>query len=123
MKTLLFWIIDCWRLIMDNRFNPLRHIKDPSIQGYFTVVLFIMWSCYFGIVALYYMSWLGYSIVTSIWVHMAVIIPIMITNVVFRNAEKNGGNWVSDYRREQEWKKIYTPGKRKTNGSFDLGDE
>tara|TARA_Y100001937_G_scaffold46716_1_gene65581 strand:- start:14487 stop:14819 length:333 start_codon:yes stop_codon:yes gene_type:complete len=98
---ILFWIIDCWRIIMDNRYNPLRHIKDPSIQGYFTIALFIMWSGYFGIVAAYYMSWLGYSIVTSIWVHLAVVIPIMITNGVFRQAEAQGGNWISDYRKEQ----------------------
>ena len=84
---------------MDNRYNPLRHIKDPSIQAYFTIVLFIMWSCYFGIVAAYYMNWLGYSIVTSIWVHMAVVIPIVITNQVFRDAENNGEAWYQSFRK------------------------
>ena len=29
----------------------MRHIHDPSIQSYFTLALFIMWSCYFGVVA------------------------------------------------------------------------
>ena len=123
MKKLIFWVIDCWRLVMDNRYNPLRHIHDPSIQAYFTIVLFIMWSCYFGIVAGYYMSWLGYSIVTSIWVHLGVVIPILVTNYIFKAAEQRGGNWISDYRQEEERKKWFTPGKRKTNGTFSLGDE
>ena len=57
MKNLLlrpaFFVIDSWRVVMDNRYSPLRHIHDPSIQGYFTMALFIMWSGYFGVVATY----------------------------------------------------------------------
>jgi|TARA_B100001939_G_scaffold341889_1_gene352136 hypothetical protein len=106
MKRLLFFVIDCWRVVMDNRYNPLRHIHDPSIQLYFTIALFIMWSGYFGVVAAYYMSWLGYSIVTSIWVHMAVVIPIAVTNHIFREAEQRGGNWVTEFRTEQEQEKF-----------------
>ena len=58
------------------------------------MALFIMWSGYFGVVALHYMNWIGYSIVWSIIIHMAVLIPIMITNAVFEQAEKDGANWV-----------------------------
>jgi hypothetical protein len=94
MKKTLWFVVDCWRVIMDNRYNPLRHIKDPSIQGYFTMALFVMWSGYFGIVALHYMNWVGYSIVMSIIIHLAVLIPIMVTNAVFAQAEKDGANWV-----------------------------
>ena len=94
LNKLLWFVVDCWRLVMDNRYNPLRHIKDPSIQGYFTMALFVMWSCYFGVVALHWMNWIGYSIVWSIIIHMAVIIPIMMTNAVFKQAEKDGANWV-----------------------------
>ena len=82
MKRLLFWIIDCWRLVMDNRFNPLRHIPDPSIQAYFTLVLFTMWSVFFGFVGTYYLGWYGYDTVTSIIVHMGVIIPLIFTNKI-----------------------------------------
>ena len=91
---------------MDNRYNPLRHIHDPSIQSYFTLALFIMWSCYFGVVALHWMNWIGYSIVWSIIIHMAVLIPLMITNYVFKEAERNGGNWVSAYRTQQKIEKM-----------------
>ena len=82
IKKLVWFVIDCWRLIMDNRYNPLRFIGDPSIQFYFTMVLFIMWSAYFGILAWTYIGWDNYSIVSSIWIHMAVIIPIAITNII-----------------------------------------
>ena len=102
LKRLLFWVIDCWRVVMDNRYNPLRHIHDPSIQSYFTLALFIMWSCYFGVVALHWINWIGYSIVWSIIIHLAVLIPLMITNYIFKEAERNGGNWVSAYRAQQE---------------------
>lgn len=100
IKKTIVWVIDCWRLIMDNRFNPLRFISDPSVQAYFTMFLFIMWSFYFGIIAAYYMSWLGYSVVTSIVVHLAVIIPIIVTNATFREAEKHGHRWVQEWRKK-----------------------
>ena len=87
LKRLLFWVIDCWRVVMDNRYNPLRHIHDPSIQSYFTMALFIMWSCYFGIVAIVWLDWQNYDIVTSIIIHIAVLVPIMITNYVFKEAK------------------------------------
>ena len=106
LNKLLWFVVDCWRLVMDNRYNPLRHIKDPSIQGYFTMALFVMWSCYFGVVALHWMNWIGYSIVWSIIIHMAVLIPIMITNAVFQQAEKDGANWAMQYRFQQQQAKI-----------------
>jgi len=105
-QKLIMWIIDCWRLVMDNRYNPLRYIADPSIQAYFTLVLFIMWSAYFGIVATVYMGF-NYDIVTSIIIHMAFVVPLMYTNLVFKQAEKNGRNWISQYRTDQEKKKWY----------------
>lgn len=109
-KRAIMFVVDSWRLVMDARYSPLRFIPDPSLQAYFTLVLFTMWSVFFGFVAAYYMGWLGYSIVTSIFVHMAVLIPIMITNGVFIDAEKNGSTWAVEWREEQSswkmWKKI-----------------
>lgn len=94
MKKLLFWVIDCWRLVMDNRFNPLRHITDPSIQAYFTLVLFTMWSVVFGFIATFYLGWYGYDTLTSVVVHLSIIIPLIFTNIVFKEAEQNGSRWV-----------------------------
>ena len=52
-----------------------------------------MWSIYFGFVASFYMGWLGYSIVTSIIVHVAVILPVAFT-MVFLDAERDGSKWL-----------------------------
>ena len=111
-QKLLVWVIDCWRLVMDSRFNPLKYIPDPSLQAYFTLVLFVMWSAYFGLVATVYMGF-DYNTITSIIIHMAVIVPLIFTNLIFKDAEKNGRNWIADYRTDQErkrwWDKVRQP--------------
>ena len=105
MKRFLFWVIDCWNLVMDARFNPLKYIPDASLQAYFTLVLFTMWSAFFGFIAIFYMGWLGYDIVLSIIIHLCVLIPLGLTNAVFKDAERNGSRWHKDWRHEQEsWK-------------------
>jgi len=101
MKKFIMWVVDCWRVVMDNRFNPLRYIPDPSLQMYFTLVLFTVWSVYFGFVATYYMGWLGYDTVTSIIVHIAVVLPIGFTNAVFIDAERDGHKWLKDWRNKK----------------------
>ena len=111
-QKLLVWIIDCWRLVMDSRFNPLKYIPDPSLQAYFTLVLFVMWSAYFGLVATVYMGF-EYNTIVSIIIHMAVVVPLIFTNLIFRDAEKNGRNWIADYRTDQErkrwWDRVRRP--------------
>ena len=111
-QKLLVWVIDCWRLVMDSRFNPLKYIPDPSLQAYFTLVLFVMWSAYFGLVATVYMGF-NYDTITSIIIHMAVVVPLIFTNLIFKDAEKNGRNWIADFRTDQErkrwWDKVRKP--------------
>ena len=102
MKRLLFWVIDCWRLVRDMRYNPLRHVKDPSIQMYIYLALFIMWSGYFGVLAWTYLEWVNYSITQSIFIHLGVLIPLFITNAIFAEAEKNGAKWYKDFRLQQD---------------------
>ena len=68
-RRLFFFVLDCWRLVMDNRFNQLRHTR-PFATDVFSLVLFTMWSVYFGFVASYYMGWLGYNTIISIIVHI-----------------------------------------------------
>ena len=100
LKRGTVFAVDSWRLIMDARFNPLRFIPDPVLQTYFMLVLFVMWSAFFGMVAMFYMGFLGYSIPTSIIVHMSILIPIAITNGVFIDAERNGSKWLRDWRKK-----------------------
>ena len=97
---------------MDSRFNPLKYIPDPSLQAYFTLVLFVMWSAYFCLVATVYMGF-EYNTIVSIIIHMAVVVPLIFTNLIFRDAEKNGRNWIADYRTDQErkrwWDRVRRP--------------
>ena len=102
MKNFILWVVDSWRVVMNAKYNPLRFIPDPSLQTYFMLVLFTMWSVYFGFVASYYMGWLGYDIIVSIAVHIGVLVPLAFTNAIFLDAERNGSKWVKDWRDEQE---------------------
>ena len=80
--------VNMYRIVMDMRFNPLRFIPDVVLQTYLLLALFVMWCGFFGLLAIYYFGWLGYSIPLSIGLHLAVLIPIAITNAVFIDAEK-----------------------------------
>ena len=99
-RTIMF-IVDKWRIIMDVKYNPLRHVPDPSIQTYFMVVLFSVWSITFGLIAIFWLGFIGYNILTSILVHLAILVPIAFTNAVFIDAERDGENWLKEWREEQ----------------------
>ena len=101
IKKFILWVVDSWRLVMDARYNPLKYIPDPSLQTYFMLVLFTMWSVYFGFLATYYMGWLGYSTVTSIIVHICVLLPLAFTNAIFVDAERDGHKWLKEWKEEQ----------------------
>jgi|TARA_B100001093_G_scaffold203006_1_gene195010 hypothetical protein len=101
-KKLVLFIVDSWRLVMNVKYNPLKYIPDPSLQTYFMLVLFTVWSVYFGFVASFYMGWLGYSTVTSIIIHIAVLLPIAFTNAIFLDAERVNAPWVAQWRKEQK---------------------
>ena len=92
---------------MDVKVNPLRHIPDESLQAYFMVVLFVIWSVTFGFIATYYFGWLGYSTVTSVVVHLTILIPMMITNAVFIDAERTGEQWLEEWKEEQSKYKLF----------------
>ena len=100
-RSALIFISDSWNSVMDARFNPLRYIRDPSLQAYFTLVLFLMWSVYFGFLASNYFALVNYDVVTSIFLHMAVLLPIMATNAVFKDAERAGAAWLQAWREQR----------------------
>ena len=104
MRNIILWIVDSWRVVMNAKYNPLKYIPDPSLQTYFMLVLFTMWSVYFGFVASYYMGWLGYSIVTSIIVHIGVLLPLSFTNAIFLDAEREHAPWLIEWRKGQKKK-------------------
>ena len=94
------FIVFSWQSTMDSRYSPLHYIKDPSIQLYFTMALFIMWSAYFGIIAWVWLEWENYSIVYSIWIHLSVVIPIYVTNLIFKEATQNNAKWLGDWKKD-----------------------
>ena len=47
-------LVNGWRRVMDVRYNPLKYIPDPSLQTYFMLVLFTVWSVFFGFLAANY---------------------------------------------------------------------
>ena len=104
-RGFVMFVVDSWRAVMDVRFNPLKHI-DPSLQTYFMLVLFTIWSISFGLIAIFWLGYIGYSIPTSILVHAAIIIPIAFTNAVFVDAERDGNNWIKEWREEQSRYKL-----------------
>ena len=92
---------------MDVRYNPLKYVPDPSLQTYFMLVLFTIWSVFFGFIATYYLGIFGYNTVVSIGVHCAILIPLAITNAVFVDAERDGEKWLQEWKDEQSKYKLF----------------
>ena len=108
-------LVNGWRSVMDVRFNPLRYVADPSLQTYFMLVLFIMWSVFFGFIAAFYLGWFGYNTVVSIIIHCAILIPIAFTNAIFIDAERDGHKWLKEWKEEQNRYTIVTNRLKKKN--------
>ena len=124
IRSTLFFMRDAWLLVMDARYNPLRYIPDPSLQTYFTIVLFSMWSGFFALIAAYWGGWLGNSsIIWSIMIHAAIIIPLSFTNAVFVDAERNGSQWAKDWQEERNMWKWWKNRKKEVRIKWDLDKE
>ncbi|MDA8925035.1 hypothetical protein N9I84_03020 [Gammaproteobacteria bacterium] len=95
-----------WRRVMDVKYNPLKHIPDPSLQTYFMLVLFTFWSIFFGFIAANYLGLFGYNTVASIVIHAAILIPLAFTNAIFIDAERDGSNWLEEWKAEQSRYKL-----------------
>jgi hypothetical protein len=94
-------IVYGWRRVMDVKYNPLKYIPDPSLQTYFMLVLFTVWSVFFGLIATLYLGFIEYNIVTSILIHAAILIPLAFTNAIFIDAERDGHKWLKEWKDEQ----------------------
>tara|TARA_B110000902_G_scaffold217318_1_gene250507 strand:+ start:129 stop:518 length:390 start_codon:yes stop_codon:yes gene_type:complete len=107
-RRFTMFMVYVWRRVMDVRFNPLKYIPDARLQAYFMIVLFTIWSVSFGFIASYHLGWIGYSTVTSLVVHLSIIIPMMITNAVFVDAERTGAQWLEEWKTEQSLYALFT---------------
>jgi hypothetical protein len=99
-------LVSGWRRVMDVKYNPLRHIPDPSLQTYFMLVLFTIWSVFFGFLAANYLGLFNYNTLASIAIHVAVILPLAFTNAVFVDAERDGATWLKEWKEEQSRYKL-----------------
>ena len=99
-------IVSGWRRVMDVRFNPLKHIPDPSLQTYFMLVLFVIWSVFFGSLAANYLGFFNYNTIVSIVIHVAIILPLAFTNAIFVDAERDGERWLQEWKEEQSRYKL-----------------
>ena len=104
-RTVMF-IVDSWRVVMDVKYNPLKYIPDPSLQTYFMLVLFTIWSVTFGLIAIFWLGFIEYSILASIIIHTAILISLAFTNAIFVDAERDGENWLKEWREEQSRYKL-----------------
>ena len=100
-RRVVMGLVNAWRRVMDVRYNPLKYIADPSLQTYFMLVLFTVWSVFFGVLAANYLGWFGYNTVASIIIHICVLLPIAFTNAIFVDAERDGANWLKEWKEEQ----------------------
>ena len=100
-RRTLFSLVSGWRRVMDVRYNPLKYIPDPSLQTYFMLVLFTVWSVFFGFLAANYLGIFGYSTLASIIIHVAVLLPLAFTNAIFIDAERDGHKWLKEWKAEQ----------------------
>ena len=101
MKT-----VSAWRRVMDVRYNPLKHIPDPSLQTYFMLVLFTIWSVFFGFLAANYLGFFNYNTIVSIVIHISIILPLAFTNAIFVDAERDGAKWLKEWQEEQSRYKL-----------------
>ena len=100
-RRTLMTIVGGWRRVMDVRYNPLKYVPDPSLQAYFMLVLFVVWSIFFGFIAANYLGWFGYNTVASLIIHISVIVPLALTNAIFVDAERDGAEWLKEWKEEQ----------------------
>ena len=99
-------LVSRWRRVMDVRYNPLKHIPDPSLQTYFMLVLFVIWSVFFGSLAANYLGVFNYNTIASIVIHVALILPLAFTNAIFVDAERDGEQWLKEWKEEQSRYKL-----------------
>ena len=105
-RRVVMGLVNGWRRVMDVRYNPLKYIPDPSLQTYLMLVLFTVWSVFFGFIAASYLGFFNYDTVTSIIIHCAVLLPLAFTNAIFVDAERDGANWLKEWKEEQSRYKL-----------------
>ena len=53
------------------------------------------------------MGWLGYSTITSLIVHFAVLIPLFFTHAIFEDAKRDGHRWYLNAMSEEQKRRMF----------------
>ena len=106
IRRALMATVSGWRRVMDVKYNPLKYVPDPSLQTYFMLVLFVMWSIFFGFLAANYLVWFDYNTLASVIIHVGVLVPLALTNAIFVDAERDGAEWLKEWKEEQSRYKL-----------------
>jgi|TARA_B110001469_G_scaffold113709_1_gene117253 hypothetical protein len=107
-KRMIMLSVSMWRVVMNVKYNPLKYVPCPVLQSYFMLVLFVIWSVFFGFIATVYLGLVNYSTIASILIHLSVLVPLVITNAVFIDAERDGHKWLIEWEAEQSKYKLFT---------------
>lgn len=113
-RTVMF-LVYAWRRVMDVKYNPIGKIPDPSLQTYFMLVLFTVWSVWFGFLASNYLGFFNYNTVVSIIIHISILLPLAFTNAIFVDAERDGHKWLKEWKEERNRYTLVTNRLRKKN--------
>ena len=105
-KRFVMGLVSGWRRVMDVKYNPLKYVPDPSLQTYFMLVLFTIWSVFFGFLAANYLGFFNYNTVASIVIHVSILLPLAFTNAIFVDAERDGEKWLKEWKEEQSRYKL-----------------
>ena len=75
-------MLNTYKLIMDSKYNPLRHITDMSVRHLLMQMLAWMWCIIFSM-------WMGSVMVfgVSVFAHALLIAGVFITAGVFQTAK------------------------------------
>ena len=101
IRRIIMRLVSGYRRVMDVKYNPLKNVPDPSLQSYFMLVLFTVWSVFFGFIAANYLGFFNYNTTISIFIHVSILAPIAFTNTIFVDAERDGHKWLQEWKEEQ----------------------
>ena len=116
---IIYWVDSCWKLVMDHRYNPLRHIPDLQTRHMVLQILAWMWATTFAL-------WMG-----SIWAfgistiaHLFIIAAIVVTVGTFETAKRRP-TFFSNFPTStpSRARSIYIDGKRVQLDPQDKGGE
>lgn len=114
------WIYNCWSVVMNANYSPLRHIKDRQARHMILQILAWMWCVVFGISV---GSWTVFGV--SVVGHVLLLAAIVITVGTFETARRSpqSFNFIKGYHSNRSRGAIWIDGKKINLPKGDPGGE